>query len=85
MIYSNNVKKCNWAIIYGTLNKNKHALIPENMLINNVYCSDKQTIDDEFKKIFTSSLEGNLNEAHHDGQNYTDYLNRNVLSNFKFH
>ena len=26
-----------------------------------------------------------LNEVHHHGQNYTDYLNRNVLSNFEFH
>ena len=55
------------------------------MLINNVDCSDKQTIVDEFNKLFTSSLEANLNEVHHHGQNYTDYLNRNVLSNFEFH
>ena len=67
------------------MNKNKRSLIPENMLVNNVYCSDKQTIDDEFKRLFTSSLEANLKEVHNDGQNYTDYLNRNVLSNFKFH
>ena len=30
-------------------------------------------------------MEANLNEVHHHGQNYTDYLNRNVLSNFEFH
>ena len=55
------------------------------MLIDNVDCSDKQTIVDEFNKLFTSSLEAHLNEVHHRGQNYTDYLNRNVLSNFESH
>ena len=55
------------------------------MLINNVDGSDKQTIVDEFNKLFTSSLEANLIEVHHHGQHYTDYLNRNMLSNFEFH
>ena len=53
------------------------------MLINNVDCSDKHF--DEFNKLFTSSLEANLNEVHHHGKNYADYLNRNVLRNFEFH
>ena len=56
IIYSNNVKKSNWAIIYGTLNNIKRSLIPENMPINNVYCSNNQTIDDELNELFTSSL-----------------------------
>ena len=55
------------------------------MLINNVDCSDKQTIVDEFNKLFTFSLAANLNEVHHHGQYYTDYLNQNVLSNFEIH
>ena len=74
-----------WAIISETLHKNKRSPISAIMLINNVDCSDKQTIVDEFNKLFTSSLESNLNEVHHHGQNYTDYFNRNVLSNFEFH
>ena len=55
------------------------------MLINNVDGSHKQTIVDEFNKLFTSSLEANLSEVPHHGQHYTDYLNRNMLSNFEFH
>ena len=59
-------------------------MIPE-MLINNVDCSDKQTIVNEVNKLFTFSLEANHNLVHHNVQNYTDYLNQNVLSNFDFH
>ena len=82
--HKNDLKKT-WAIISETLHRNKRFLIPQIMLINNVGCSDKQTIVDEFNKLFTPSLEANLNEVHHHGQNYTDYLNRNVLSNLEFH
>ena len=82
--HQNDLKKT-WAIISETLHKNKRSLIPEIMLINNVDFSDKQTIVDEFNKLFTSSLEANLNVVHHHSQNYTDYFNRNVLSNFEFH
>ena len=67
-----NYLKKTWAIISETLHKTKRSLIPEIMLINNVDCSTKQTIVDEFNKLFTSSLEANLNEVHHNGQNYTD-------------
>ena len=55
------------------------------MLINNVDCSNNQRIVDEFNKLFISNLEANLNEVHHHGQNYADYFNWNVLSNFEFH
>ena len=44
--HKNDLKKT-WAIISETLHKNKRSLIPEIMLINNVDCSDKQTIVDE--------------------------------------
>ena len=98
MCYNNSLRKLrtsrgnlNWNDLkfFGNIAKIGNYHILKNylliMLINNVDCSDKQTIVNEFNKLFTSSLEANFNEVHHHGQNYTDYLNRNVLSNFEFH
>lgn len=83
--YKNNLRKI-WSIISDTLNKKKHQLIPEYMIINGIQCFDQQQIVDQFNNYFVSIVKLNEQDMNiQGGTSYMDYLLNNVQTNFIFH
>ena len=80
-----NIKKT-WSIISDTLNRNKHKLIPETMIIDGRDCSNKQTIADNFNTYFATITEQMIASfPDHETASYADYLNSSIGSRFEFH
>jgi len=80
-----NIKKT-WSIISDTLNRNRHVLIPDTMIIDGSECSNQQIIAENFNKYFATITERNaafLTE--YENSSFADYLNGNINNHFEFH
>ena len=75
-----------WRVIKDIICNDKENTIPKNFIINNLPCSDKQAIANEFNKFFINvgpSLANDITQPLN--QSYNDFLSTNVTSSLKFH
>ena len=77
--------KKTWAVLSKILNRNSRNTVPDNMIINDVECSDKQAIVENFNSFF--ALVGELNSRNiteHGDSSCRDYLLERIKSSFEF-